>query len=70
MSKFNIGVGEAFPLEDDKVRERSFGCRHHPHRQDQEFDHRHHHPAAVAMMFAMKAYRRRMRKFTEPNKDQ
>ena len=67
MSKYDIGVGEDFPLEDrplDETRGQEdrggrHGRRHHHHHHHD--DHHRFHMAALAMLFALKAYRHRMR---------
>jgi len=64
MSKYEIGVGETFPLDEGQPRNdcRGHHGRHH-HHHDDDHHHRHHHAhmAALAMLFALKAYRRHMR---------
>jgi len=73
MSKYDIGVGEDFPLEDRPLDEPQQDCgdrhgrwRHHnPHHRHHDHSHDHHHRfhmAALAMLFALKAYRRHMRR--------
>jgi hypothetical protein len=65
MSKFDIGVGEAFPLDESQQQER---CRHrhrHPHSHDFT-GHHHRDRAAMALLFALKAFRRHVRASTEP----
>ena len=64
MSKFNIGVGEDFPLDEGREKDRGGHrgrrhCRHHRHRHHDQDDHLRDHLAAMAMLFALKAYRRR-----------
>ena len=81
MSKFDIGVGEDFPLDEGQPQDDCGGHRgrhhrhhHHEHHHDHEGHHhgRHHHGhhhhahmAALAMLFA-RAYRGRMRNPAEP----
>jgi hypothetical protein len=65
MSKFDVGVGEAFPLDHAQRKERSVRCGRHTHNHDCT-DHHHPDKAAVAMLFALKAYRRRMRASAQP----
>lgn len=68
MSKYDIGVGEAFELDESQPgddRRGRHGHRHCHHHHDHE-DHHHHghhhiHMAALAMLFALKAHRRHMR---------
>jgi hypothetical protein len=84
MSKFDIGVGEDFPLDESsregecagrhERRHRHFHGHHHHHHDHDEHEHDHGHPfdhhrfhmAALAALFALKAYRRRMRQPVEP----
>ena len=75
MSKYDIDVGEAFPLDesqsDDGCRDRH--GRDHCHRHDHDdhhhgrhrHGHHHAHMAALAMLFALKAYRHHMRRPAE-----
>ena len=74
MSKYDIGVGEAFELDESQPQHDCGGHRgrHHRHHHDHDDDHHHGHGrharghhhmhmAALAMLFALKAYRRHMR---------
>ena len=86
MSKYDIGVGDDFPLEDGRLNEsdQQDGCgghhgRHHRHHHHRGHHHGHHHAhhyhdhgdhhrdrmAVMAMLFALKAWRHRMRHPTE-----
>ena len=79
MSKYDIGVGDDFPLEDGPLDENNEqeGCRgrhgrHHRHHHHHGHHHSHHHAhhhrdrmAVMAMLFALKAWRHRMRHHTE-----
>jgi hypothetical protein len=54
MSKYDIGVGEAFPLDESQPKEdRSERCRRHHHHHGH---HRHAHLAAVTLLFALAAH--------------
>jgi len=91
MSKYDIGVGEAFELDEGQPQD-DCGAHHgrhhrhhhhsghhdqHPHDHDDHHHgrhrhghHHHAHLAALAMLFALKAYRRSMRPHADPqNKD-
>ena len=81
MSKYDIGVGEAFPLDESQPQDDCSGHRgrhhHHHHRGHHDYDHddhhhgrharghHHMHMAALAMLFALKAYRHRSRPAAE-----
>jgi hypothetical protein len=58
MSKYDIGVGKAFPLEESQPPDNDIercGRRHHHHGR------RHHaHPAAVTLLFALAHHSARM----------
>ena len=59
MSKYDIGVGEEFPLDEGQPQEdRSEGCRrhHHHHGHHHHGHHRHAHLAAVTLLFALAAH--------------
>ncbi len=54
MSKYDIGVGEDFPLDENQPQEdRSERCRRHHHHHGH---HRHAHLAAVTLLFALAAH--------------
>jgi hypothetical protein len=79
MSKFDIGVGEAFPLDESQAGDDPCGHhgRHHRHHHHHDHEghrhgrdhhgHHHHHAnmAALAALFA-RAYRGRVRNPAEP----
>ena len=56
MSKYDIGVGEDFPLDESQKqdgRDERCGRHHHHHRHGH---HRHAHLAAVTLLFALAAH--------------
>ena len=72
MSKYDIGVGEAFPLDESQPRNDACGHhgRHHCHDHDHQDDHHHgrHHHAHMVVLFALKAHRHRTCPPAEPQK--
>ena len=64
MSKYDIGVGEAFELDEGQPQD-DCGARHGRHHRHDHHGHHHAHLTALAMLFALKAYRQHRRSHAE-----
>ena len=73
MSKYDIGVGDEFPLDESNQQDDCGGRHGRHHRHHHHHAHHHHdhgedqrdHMAVMAMLFALKAWRHRMRRHPE-----